>query len=263
MSAALDLHDVSVVRDHRRILDSVDWRVAAGDRWVVFGPNGSGKTTLLRVAALGLHPSSGDVRVLGEQLGRTDVRTLRARIGLTSAALAASLRPRLSAHDVVMTGRHAALEPWWHDYTTEDHQRTTRLLERVGCGHLGDHDFGTLSSGERQRVLLARTLMPDPELLLLDEPMAGLDLGGREDLVATLRDLAVDRASPPMVLVTHHLDELPPGFTHALLLREGSVQDAGPLEATLDSAALSACFDRPLTVSRDGARWSARLDDPT
>ena len=256
-AAALELRGVSVVRDGRSILDGVDWVVHDHERWVVLGRNGSGKTTLLRIASCYLHPTAGTVDVLGERLGRVDVRLLRARIGLTSAALSDQLRANLDALDVVMTAKFAALEPWWHTYTDEDRKRATTLLERLGVGGLADRAFGTLSSGERQRVLLARTLMTEPGLLLLDEPNAGLDLGGREELVTALAVLAGDRASPPTVLVTHHVDEIPPGFTHVLLLREGRVHAAGPVGETLTAEALSDTFGLALNLERRNGRFSA------
>jgi iron complex transport system ATP-binding protein len=255
---SLELADVSVRIDGRPLLDGVRWRVRPGERWVVLGRNGSGKTTLVRVASLTLHPSSGRVSVLGETLGSTDVRALRPRIGLASAAMADRLRPGLRATDVVMTARHGALEPWWHAYTDDDRARARALLDQLGVGASADQPFATLSSGERQRVLLARTLMNDPGLLLLDEPTAGLDLGGREDLVAALDDLAADEAGPPMVLVTHHVEEIPERFTHALLLRAGRVLGAGPIVDVLDDAALSACFEVPLVLDRVDGRYAAR-----
>jgi iron complex transport system ATP-binding protein len=254
----LDVHDVSLVRDGRALLDHVTWTVRAGERWVVLGRNGCGKTTLLRIASLYLHPSSGTLRVLGETLGRTDVRTLRTRVGVASAAFADKLRPDLTARDVVMTAKHGALEPWWHTYDDADRARAGELLTRLGVGATADRAFGTLSSGERQRVQLARTLMNDAGLLLLDEPTAGLDLGGREDFVAAMGDLARDPEAPPIVLVTHHVEEIPPGFTHALLLRDGRVQLAGPLDEVVTEANLSACFGLPLVLSREADRWSAR-----
>lgn len=259
---ALDLRAVSLVRDERRILDGIDWTVLPQQRWVVLGRNGSGKTSLVRIASLYLHPSAGEVRVLGELLGRTDVRRLRARIGLASSSLAAQLRRELTALDVVMTAKHAALEPWWHHYDDDDRAAARRALARMGIGAFADRAVGTLSSGEQQRVLLARSLMGDPGLVLLDEPTAGLDLGGREQLVHALAQLAHDPAAPALVLVTHHVDEIPPGFTHVLLLADGGVLAAGPIDETLTSASLSACFGVPLTLERRGRRWSAWAAEP-
>ncbi len=241
------------------ILDGVDWRIDPGQHWVVLGPNGSGKSTLLRVAGLHLHPSSGRVEVLGHTLGRTDVRRLRTRIGYAAAALADAIRPGLAASDVVMTARHGALEPWWHDYDDDDCARARDLLKRLGVEPRADHPFGTLSSGERQRVLLARTLMTDPDLLLLDEPTAGLDLGGREDLVASLADLAADPTTPPMVLVTHHVEEIPPGFTHGLLLADGRTQACGPLDEVLTERSLADTYGLDLALDHTDGRWSVRV----
>ena len=230
---------------------------AEGERWIVLGANGSGKTSLIRIASLYLHPSTGDVDVLGQRLGRVDVRRHRRRIGLVSAAFADLLRPGLTAADIVKTAKHAALEPWWHEYDDADGTRALELLDRFGCADLADHPFATLSSGERQRVQLARTLMTDPGLLLLDEPTAGLDLGGREDLVRRLGALAADPATPATVLVTHHVDEIPPGYGHVLLLRRGRVMAAGPIHDVLTSAALSECFGIALALERREGRWSA------
>lgn len=254
----LRLEGVGLVLDGQRVLAAVDWTVRPGERWVVLGRNGSGKTSLLRIASLYQHPSVGTVEVLGEVLGRTDVRRLRTRIGVASAALADLLRPGLTALDVVVTAKHAALEPWWHTYDDADRERARGLLARVGLDGVAEQRFGTLSSGERQRTQLARTLMADPGLLLLDEPTAGLDLGGREDLVRRLGALASDPATPPTVLVTHHVEEIPPGFGHVLLLRDGEVQAAGPIDDVLRADALSACFGLPLELDRHGDRWTAR-----
>jgi iron complex transport system ATP-binding protein len=254
----LELRGVSRVIDGTTILPTVDWCVDAGERWVVLGPNGAGKSTLLRIASLWLHPTTGVVRVLGHELGRVDVRELRTRVGFASAAMADLLRPALTARDVVKTARFGALEPWWHEYTPEDAARADALLARVGCAALAGHTFGTLSSGERQRVLLARSLMTDPGLVLLDEPTAALDLAGREQLVATLAALAADPATPPLVLVTHHVEEIPPGFTHALLLGRDGVHAAGPIDEVLDDAALSTLFGLPVRLSREDGRWTAR-----
>jgi iron complex transport system ATP-binding protein len=251
------LESVTVRRDDRAILDGVSWTVRDGGRWVVLGPNGAGKTTLMRVASLYLHPTSGRVRVLGEELGSTDVRQLRTRIGVASQAFADLLRPDLLVEDVVVTARFGALEPWWHTYTDADRSRARDLLARLGIGHLANHAFGTLSSGERQRAQLARTLMGDPGLLLLDEPTAGLDLAAREDLLGRLTDLAADPTVAPLVQVTHHTEEIPADFTHALLLQAGRVLAQGPLDTTLTAESLSTCFGIPLSLERRDGRWLA------
>jgi iron complex transport system ATP-binding protein len=254
---ALELHGVRLVRDGATLLDDISWVVQASERWVVLGPNGSGKTTLLRIASLYLHPSSGSVAVDGEMLGRTDVRELRRRIGLASPAFGDLLRRELTAAEVVMTARYAALEPWWHTYDDGDRARALDLLDRFGVGATADRAVATLSSGERQRVLLARAFSGNPALVLLDEPTAGLDLGGREDLVARLGRAARDQAGPPTVLVTHHVEEIPVGTTHLLLLREGRITDAGPIDDVLHADALSSTFGVPLDLERRGDRWSA------
>ena len=252
---ALRMDGVGLVRGHDVILDGIDWTVHDGERWIVLGANGSGKTTLLRIASLYLHPTTGTVEVLGHTLGRVDVRAHRRNIGMVSSSFADLLRPSIATIDVVMTAEHAALEPWWHEYSDRDRQRARELLDRFGCGPMADHPFGTLSSGERQRVQLARTLMTDPGLLLLDEPTAGLDLAGREDLVTRLAGLAADPSTPATVLVTHHVDEIPPGFDHVLLLRRGHVLASGPLEDTLTAEALGACFDMDVVLERRHDRW--------
>jgi iron complex transport system ATP-binding protein len=258
-TAPLSLVAVHLERGGRRILADVTWRVAPGERWLVLGANGSGKTSLVRVASLYEHPTAGTVEVLGERLGRTDVRALRRRIGLVSPALAAQLRPTLLAREIVVTAHHAALEPWWHHYDDELWARADRCLDDLGVGHLAHRSLGTVSSGEFQRVLLARGLMNDPGLVLLDEPSARLDLGGREQLVQALDELA-DRLGPvPMVLVSHHLEETPSAVTHVLALRAGRVLAAGPLDDVLDDALLSECYGLPLRLERhDDGRLSAR-----
>lgn len=250
--------DVASGEDRTTILREVDWQVQPDERWVVLGPNGSGKTTLLRVAGLWLHPSHGEVDVLGERLGRMDVRSHRQRIGFVSAAMADLLRPAAPVLDVVMAAGNGALETWWHRYDGADRAAATAALERAGAEHLAAQAFGTLSSGERQRVLLARALLTEPGLLLLDEPMAGLDLGGREGLVQTLAGLAAEPGTPPTVLVTHHVEEVPPGFTHALLLRDASLVQAGPLEEVLTAGHLSDTFGIRLELGRSSDRWWSR-----
>jgi len=254
----LSLRGVHRSIETNTVLNGVDWDVRSDERWVLLGLNGCGKTTLVRIASMWEHPSSGTVELLGHRLGSRDVRRLRARVGFTSAAMADMLRPALSATEVVMTAKHAALEPWWHSYDDADREAARQALQRVGCAHRADHKFGTLSSGERQRVLLARALTLNPGVIILDEPNAGLDLAGREQLIAALRELALDAATPPLVLVTHHADEIPDGFTHALLLKAGSVLAAGPIEQTLTSANLSECFGLELMLERRYGRWSAR-----
>ena len=260
-TAALRLIGVGVVRDRRPLLADVNWTVSPGERWVVLGPNGAGKSTLLRVAALYLHPTEGTVEVLGRRLGRVDVRRMRHQVGYASAMLSDRIRPTISALDAVMTARHGALEPWWHSYDDADRRRAADLLELMGCGRLGKQQFGLLSSGERQRVQIARTLMTDPGLVLLDEPTAALDLAGREELVRTLDALSADPSTPPTVLVTHHVEEIPTGFNHVLMLREGRVIAAGPIGEVLTAEYLSACFAMALELEHHRNRWWAHAAD--
>jgi len=258
MSAVLDFADVTVRRGEATLLDRVSWTVEEDERWVILGPNGAGKTTLLQVASAQMHPTSGVAGILDEVLGTVDVFELKPRIGLTSAALAERIPRSERVHDVVVSASYGVVGRWREEYDDLDHERATSLLRELGASHLTDRTFGTLSEGERKRVQIARALMVDPELLLLDEPAAGLDLGGREDLVATLSVLAYDPDSPATVLVSHHVEEIPPGFTHALLLRQGSVVEAGPLEEVLTEGTLSATFGMPLVISQQDGRWAAR-----
>jgi iron complex transport system ATP-binding protein len=258
----LRLTGVSVRRSGRTILGPIDWAVGDGERWVVVGPNGSGKTTLVHVASTYLWPTTGSVEVLGETIGRVDARDLRRRVGYAGAGLESAIDPALTAHDVVVTARHAALAPWWHTYTAEDRGRARELLDEIGAGGLHDHAFGTLSTGEQRRVQIARALMPDPDLLILDEPGASLDLGARETLVRDLGALAARPNPRGLVLVTHHVEEIPPGFGHALVLAAGRAIAAGPIEASLTSAALSAAFGLPIDVERRNGRFRAELGDP-
>ncbi len=253
----LEMVGVHRTTDGNPILRGVDWTVRSGERWIVLGSNGCGKTTLIRIASMWLHPSRGDIRLLGHDLGRTDVRTLRIRVGYASAAMANELRPRLTAHDVVVTARNGALEPWWHEYSATDHAEADAALERIGALDLRDRTFGVLSSGERQRVLLARALSVDPGLILLDEPTAALDLAGREELVRSLTDLATDPAVAPIALVTHHVEEIPDGFTHVLMLRRGAVTASGPIDDVLTADNLSRCFDLDVSLERREGRWFA------
>ena len=252
----IELREVRVNRGGNDVVHDIDWTVHPGERWVLLGANGSGKTTLIRIAGLYDHPSSGSVRVLGELLGRCDVRSLRRRVGFVSSAFVDLIRPDLLAADVVMCAINASLEPWWHTYTDDDRRRAVESLDRLGIAALATRRFGSLSSGERQRVQLARALMTEPEVLLLDEPTAGLDLAGREEFVADLDAIGAD--GPPMVLVTHHLEEIPATFTHALLLADATVLAQGPIDEALTSATMSRSAGLAVTVERHEGRWSAR-----
>jgi iron complex transport system ATP-binding protein len=258
MTAVVDLAGVTIVRGGATLVDDITWRVDESDRWVVIGPNGAGKTTLLQVLAAQIHPSGGVAGLLGEVLGTVDVFELRPRIGLTSAALAERIPRSERVHDVVVSASYAVVGRWREEYDALDHERADELLGQLRISQLADRTFGTLSEGERKRVQIARALMSDPELLLLDEPAAGLDLSGRESLIRTLSELAQDEYAPASVLVTHHVEEIPVGITHALLLKEGRIVAEGPLTKTLTAENLSATFDLPLELSETNGRWAAR-----
>jgi iron complex transport system ATP-binding protein len=258
MAAVVELAGVSIVRNGSTLINDITWEVDESDRWVVIGPNGAGKTTLLQVISAQIHPSSGVAGLLGEVLGTVDVFELRPRIGLTSAAVAERIPRGERVHDVVVSASYAVVGRWREQYDELDHKRADELLAQLRIARLADRTFGTLSEGERKRVQIARALMADPELLLLDEPAAGLDLGGREDLVATLSTLALDPVSPATVLVSHHVEEIPPGFTHALLLRAGRVVAMGPIREVVTEEHLTETFDMPLVLTYEGGRWSAR-----
>src|SRR5712691_12975072 len=238
----LRLRGVGVRRDRSMLLRDVDWTVHSDQSWVVIGPNGAGKTTLLQVAAVLLPPSEGTAEILGENVTEADIFDLRTRIGLASAAVADRVPPAEKVIDLVLTASYGILGRYTEDYDSGDVTRAVGLLDQLGCAHLIRRRFSTLSEGERKRVQIARALMPDPELLLLDEPAAGLDLGAREDLLRRLSDLARNPKAPMMVLVTHHVEEVPDGFTHAMLLRRGSVLAAGPIEEVFTARNLSRCF---------------------
>ena len=252
------LRGVGVRKGGSMLIRDVTWTVRADERWVIIGPNGAGKTTLLQIAAAQLYPTEGTARILGERLGTTDVFELRPRIGLASAALADRVPPHEKVIDLVLTAAYAIVGRWKEDYDSTDVTRAVELLDALGCAHLIRRRFATLSEGERKRVQIARALMPDPELLLLDEPAAGLDLGGREDLVRRIAYLASDRRAPTLVMVTHHVEEVPEGFTHAMLLRRGQVLAAGPLPDVFTERNLSKCFGVPLIIEYRQSRWAAR-----
>jgi iron complex transport system ATP-binding protein len=249
---------VSVIRNGNFLVRGLSWQVELDERWVVLGPNGAGKTTVLNLASGRLHPSRGVAWILGERLGKTDVNELRTRIGLTTGRIADQVPPNERVIDVVVTAAWSVVGRWRERYDIQDEARARALLAQLGMGALAEREFGTLSEGERKRTQIARALMTDPELMLLDEPTAGLDLGGREDLLARLTGLAEDPDAPAMVLVTHHVEEIPPGFTHAMLLREGTVVAAGLLGETLTAENLSKTFGLPLQVQRSGDRYTAR-----
>jgi iron complex transport system ATP-binding protein len=254
----IDFRRVSLRRGGRVLVGPVTWQVELDERWVVIGPNGAGKTSLLRIAAAMEHPSSGIAHVLGERLGRVDMSELRQRVGLSSSALAQRVPDGEVVRDLVVSAGYAVLGRWREAYEDVDYAQAIDTLESVGAEHLAERTYGTLSEGERKRVLIARSLMTDPELLLLDEPAAGLDLGGREELVARLADLAADPDAPALVLVTHHVEEIPPGFSHCLILSEGQVVAAGLLHDTLTSENLSTAFGQSIALDAIDGRYFAR-----
>jgi iron complex transport system ATP-binding protein len=249
---------VSVVRSGQHLLRDLTWRVELDERWVVLGPNGAGKTTMMDLAAGRSHPTSGTMYVLGERIGRTDLHELRTRVGLSTTALAERIPPEEQVRNVVVTAAWSVVGRWRENYDPADLARADALMAQFGVGHVAERTYGTLSEGERKRVQIARALMTDPELLLLDEPAAGLDLGGREDLVTRLAEVAQDPDSPALVVVTHHVEEISPGFTHAMLLRQGEVVASGLLESVMTGDNLSAAFGLPLKLEYAEGRFSAR-----
>lgn len=254
----VEVAGATVMKAGRQLITDVDWTIRRGERWVLFGANGSGKTTLLNVVSTYQFPARGTVRVFGEQLGRTDVRELRPRIGYVGPAPAALVRSYLKSRDIVVTGKHAAfVDTRWHTYTDADWIAADRHLQTLQATQLATREFANLSEGEKKRVLIARALMANPELLLLDEPGAGLDLGARERLVASLAALAYDPDAPTVILVTHHVEEIPPGFNQVLTLAGGRVVAAGPIEEVLNSATLSEAYGMPLKLERSGDRYRA------
>lgn len=258
MSTVLDFTDVTVVRNGTAILDSVDWRVDAAERWVILGPNGAGKTTLLQLASTLMYPTSGDVSILDETLGRVDVFELRPRIGFASSAMAKRIPFDETVLNVVMTAAYSVTGRWNEAYEGIDEKRAHRVLAEWRLDHLADRRFGTLSDGEQKRTQIARGVMTDPEMLLLDEPAASLDLGAREELLALLSGYAQATDAPAIVMVTHHVEEIPTGITHAMLLREGRIVAAGPLAESLTSENLSETFSMTIELTDRDGRFAAR-----
>ncbi|GGM52051.1 ABC transporter ATP-binding protein [Microbacterium saperdae] len=258
MSSALEFTDVVVRREGRNIIDHVTWQVSDDQRWVILGPNGAGKTTLLQLADTLMHPTSGTVTVLGETMGRTDVFEVRPRIGFASSAMAKRVPRDETVLNTVLTAAYSVLGRWNESYEDIDERRALRVLGDWRLEHLADRTFGTLSDGEQKRVQIARAVMTDPELLLLDEPTASLDLGSREELLALLSGYASSPSTPAMLMVTHHVEEIPVGFTHVMLLREGRVVAAGPIAETLTAEALTEAFGMPIVLSSEDGRYAAR-----
>ncbi|MEO6116216.1 MAG: ABC transporter ATP-binding protein [Pseudolysinimonas sp.] len=259
MSAVLELSDVTVVRGGNNILDSVTWSVQPSERWVILGPNGAGKTTLLQIASATIHPSSGTAEILGQKLGTVDLFELRPRVGFASTALGRRIPANEAVLDAVMTAAYSVTGRWNEQYDDVDQRRARRVLQEWKLDHLEGRLFGTLSDGEQKRVQIARAVMTDPELLLLDEPAASLDLGSREKLLQLLGAYAASSESPAMVMVTHHVEEIPPGFTHALLLADGKVAATGPIAEIITGEQLSEVFGLELVVSTsETGRYAAR-----
>ena len=258
MSAVLSLQNVSVRKGDRTILGPLNWEVHAGERWVILGPNGAGKTTLLQMCATLAHPTIGTVSILGEQLGKVDVFELRNRVGFTSSAMIDLLPPEEKVTDIVLTAAYAMLERWQEIYDLWDESRAKALLTTFGVRELGERTFGTLSEGEKKRVQIARAIMSDPELLLLDEPAAGLDLGGREDILRRISQFAAEPTAPATVIVTHHIEEIPAGTTHVLLLKDGLVVRQGLIRENLTSDSLSEIYGIPISLEINNGRYFAQ-----
>ena len=258
MSAVLSLQNVSVRKGNRNILGPITWEVSAGQRWVILGPNGAGKTTLLQMCATLAHPTSGTVSILGKELGKVDVFELRNRVGFSSSAMMDLLPPEEKVIDTVLTASYAMLERWQEVYDLWDESRAKALLTTFGVRELGERLFGTLSEGEKKRVQIARSIMSDPEILLLDEPAAGLDLGGREDILRRISQFAAEPTAPATVIVTHHIEEIPAGTTHVLLLQNGLAMRQGTIADNLTSEALTELYGIPISLEINRGRYFAQ-----
>lgn len=256
--AVVQLDNVHLNRGGLTLVGPLSWQVEEDERWVILGPNGAGKTSLLSLAAGKEYPTSGTVRILQEQLGQTNIADLSPRLGIVSTSMMQRLPAGEKSIDLVLSAAYGVVGRWKENYEDMDYQQAYAMLKQLRAGHLADRLYGTLSEGERKRVLLARSLMTDPELLLLDEPGAGLDLAGREDLVEHLTILAENPDSPAIVMVTHHVEEIPPAFTHGLLLNKGRIIAQGLLGDVLTDENLSATFERPLSLLEVDNRYFAR-----
>ena len=256
--SVLTLDGVCVVRDGKQILGPVSFQIDSGQRWVVLGPNGAGKSTLLGVLAARVFPSKGRAVLLDQQIGRVDLSELRTRIGLASPSLDAMVESDELVRDVVLTAAYAIIGRWNENYDLWDESRAVALLTTFGVRELGERRYSTLSSGEKKRVMISRALMADPELLLLDEPAAGLDVGGREDLLRRFAEFSNDPTAPDSVLVTHHIEEIPVGTTHAILLKDGKVAVSGPVQSVITTEHVSAVFGLPIEVTHESSRFFAR-----
>lgn len=254
----LSLAGITLTRGETQILGPLDFVIHAGERWVILGPNGAGKSSLLNILATRIFPTQGTVHLLDQQMGKTDLSQLRTRIGICASVLAEDIPGQELVKDVVLTAAYAVLGRWNEEYDLWDESRAVALLTTFGVRNLGMRRYETLSDGEKKRVQISRALMADPELLLLDEPTAGLDLGGREDLLKRFAHFSQDPTAPAMILVTHHIEEIPVGTTHALILKEGKVAISGPVEQVITSEHMSAVFGIGIEVSRDGQRFFAK-----
>ena len=259
MAQIINLQNVSVVRDQAQILTDINWQVEDNQRWVIIGPNGAGKTSLLRVVSSQMHPTSGNAHILGQQLGEINVFELRTRIGFASSAVMAHIPNSETVLDVVMTASYGITGRWNEKYEDIDERRARRVLSEWHLGDYADRAYGTLSDGERKRTQIARAVMPDPELLLLDEPVASLDLAAREQTIHLLGQYAQSPAAPAMIMVTHHLEEIPTGFTHALIINDGRVFAAGEINSTLTTEKISEAFGMSLQIDQVDGRYRARV----
>jgi iron complex transport system ATP-binding protein len=258
MASVLQLTDVSIVRDGNTILDKLSWTVDGSERWVILGPNGAGKTTLLQIAAALIHPSAGSAVLLDQRMGTVDIFDLRPRIGFVSSAMSRRIPGNETVLNVVMTAAYSVTGRWNEEYEDVDLARAHWVLKEWKLEAFTDRTFGGLSDGEQKRVLIARAVMTDPELLLLDEPAASLDLGSREELLQLLGGFAKSKSAPAMVMVTHHVEEIPRGFTHALLLADGKVVSEGKLDDVVTAKKLSKTFGIPLELSSSKGRFAAQ-----